>query len=71
MSIFFRHYVCRAFHKTGPEIEKALDPVLDLGREQQIYLNLWSIDILSISALSQPDMQVGCLLGFEKLLYIF
>ena len=51
----------RALHKAGP----------DMG--QQIYLNLWSVDILSISAeqVSQPDMQVGSLLGFGKLLLIF
>ena len=38
-----------------------------------MYLNLWSVDILSISAqqLGQPDMPVGCLLGFGKLLRIF
>ena len=32
-----------------------------LSEELQIYLNLWSVDILSISAeqVSQPDMQVG------------
>ena len=46
--------------------EKYLDPVF-LSRErerwgQQIYVNLWIVDILTISAervgLSQPDMQV-------------
>ena len=54
----------RAFHKAGPDIVKGLDPVL--VAEQQIDLNLWSVDILSISAeqVSQPDMQVGCILGF-------
>ena len=33
--------------------------------EQQIYLNLCGVDILSISAkqVNLPDMQVGCLLG--------
>ena len=56
----------------GPDIEKALDPVCVLYGEQQIYLNLWSVDILSISdkQVSQPDMPVG-LLGFVKLLRIF
>ena len=51
----------KAFHKAGPDIEKALHPVLFLYGEQQIYLNLWSVDILSISAeqVSQPNMQVG------------
>ena len=57
--------LCRASHKAGPAIEKALDLVLVFIREQQIYFILWSIDILMISAeqgLSQPNMQVGCLL---------
>ena len=35
----------RAFDQTGPAMEKTLNPVF-LYREQQIYLNLWSIDIL-------------------------
>ena len=63
----------RAFHKAGPDIEKALDPVLFFYEEQQIYLNLWSVAILSISAeqVSRPDMQAGCRLGFVKLLRIF
>ena len=41
---------------------------LYLYEEQQINLNLWSVDILSILAgqASQPDMPVGCLLGFEN-----
>ena len=59
----------RAFYKAGPDIEKA-SPIYD---EQHIYLNLWSVDILSISdeQVSQPDMQIGCLLGLGKLLCIF
>ena len=63
----------RAFHKAGPDIEKALDPVLYFIQKKQIYLNLWSVDILSISAerVSQSDMPVSCLLGFRKLLRIF
>ena len=64
----------RALHKAGPDIEKALDQVLFLlYGEQHIYLNLLSVDILSISAEqeSQPDIQVGCLLWFGKLLSIF
>ena len=32
------------------DMEEALDPVLFLCGEQQIYLNLWSLDILCISA---------------------
>ena len=59
----------RAFHKAGPGIEKGLTQCLFLYGEQQIYFNLWSVDILGL--LSQPDMQVGCLLGFGKLLCIF
>ena len=33
-----------------------------------MYLNLWRVSILSTSAeqVSQPDMQVGCLLGLEN-----
>ena len=48
------------------------DPVLVFIREEQIYFNLWKVDILRILAgqASQPDMQVGCLLGFGKLLCI-
>ena len=62
----FWHYVIA--HKAGLDMEKAL------YEEQQIYLNLWRVDILSISAeqVIQPDsMQVGYLLGFGKLLRIF
>ena len=36
----------RALHKAGPAREKALDPVL--YGEQEIYSNLWRLDILSI-----------------------
>ena len=38
-----------------------------------MYWNVWSEDILSISdeQLSQPDMQIGCRLGFGKLLFLF
>ena len=41
--------------------------------EQQIYLNVWSVDILSISVeqVSQSNMQFDCILWFAKLLYIF
>ena len=35
-------------HKADPDIEKAIDPVLFFIRvQQQIHLNLWSVDILS------------------------
>ena len=60
----------RAFHKAGPDIKEALDPVLVFIRGTT---NLFesvesSVDISSISAeqVSQPDMQVGFLLGFGK-----
>ena len=58
------------FHKARPDIEKALDLVFFFIRGTTIYLKLWSVDILSISAeqVSQSDMQVGCLLRFERLL---
>ena len=64
MLILFWHYVL--VHKAGPDIEKALNPVLVFIREtekQQIYLNLWSVDILSILAerVPHPDKQVGYL----------
>ena len=48
----------RAFHKAGPDIDKSLFPVI----EQQIYLNLWSVDILSISA---EQVQLGHFSGFR------
>ena len=66
--ILLWHYVLAQagvlYNKAGQDLEKALDAVL-------VYL--WSVDILSISAeqVSQPDMKVGCLLGFGKLLRIF
>ena len=52
---------------------KLLTQSYSLYEEQQIYLNLWSVDILSIMAeqVGQPDVQVGCLLGFVKLWRIF
>ena len=36
-------------------------------------MNLWSVDILSISAeqVSEPDMKVDCHLGFGKLVCKF
>ena len=64
----------RAFDKAGPDTETArLDPVFIFIREQQVYLNFWSVYIFSISVeqISQPDMPVGCLFGFGKLLRIF
>ena len=61
------------FHKARPDIEKSLDLVFFFIRGTTNYLKLWSVDILSISAeqVSQPAMQVGCLLRFERLLRIF
>ena len=45
----FRH--CLQAHKAGPDIEKKkLTQCLFLYGGQQIYLNLWSVDILSISS---------------------
>ena len=63
----------RAFHKAEPDVEKALDPVRFLCEEQQIYLNLWSVDILSISAekISQARFAGWLSLGLGKLLRIF
>ena len=61
-----------AFRKAEPNIEKALDPVLVSKRGTT---NLFEFvkrryfEILGLS--SQPDMQVGCLLGFGQLLCIF
>ena len=47
-------------HKAVPDIEKALDPVLVLYQEQQMYLNLWSVDILSIwdEHVNQPNSRL-------------
>ena len=69
----FQHYVEVQAGHAGPDIDKSLDPVLILYEEQTIYLNLWGVDILNISAahVRQPDMPAGCLLMFGKLLRIF
>ena len=60
-------------HKARPDIEKALTQSQFANEEQQIYLNLWSVDILSMSAeqISQPNMQICCLLGLRNILRIF
>ena len=57
----------RAFHKDEPAIEKDLDPVFSYG-EQKIYLNLWSVDILSTltEQASQRNMHIGCRLGSKN-----
>ena len=65
----FRHFVLAQTGRSiilGQIIKKILGPVLVLYEEQHIYLNLWSVDILSNSdeQVSQSDMQVDCLLGF-------
>ena len=69
----FGHYVCAQSIRLGQIQGKLLAQSWFVYGEQQIYLNLWSVDILNISneKVSQPDMQVGCLLWFEKLLWIF
>ena len=63
----------RPLHKAGPDIEMSLDTVMFLYGEQEIYLNLWSVDILNISTgrVGQPDLQISCLLWLGKLLCIF
>ena len=64
----------RAFHKTEPDIEKALDPALVFLRgTTNLFKFVDVIGILSISAeqIRQPDMQVRCLVAFGKLLCIF
>ena len=56
--------------RLGPIERKLLTHSCFLYWEQQIYLNLWSVDILSIIAAEQislPDLQIACLLRFEKL----
>ena len=66
----FWHYVLA--HKAGPDIEKALDPVLVFIRgttnlfefvERRYFKHFGR-------TISQPDMQADCLLGFGKLLRI-
>ena len=62
-----------AFHKTGPDVEKALDPILVFKRGttnlfefvERRYFEHFGEQV------RQPDMQVGCLLGFGELLRIF
>ena len=60
------------FHKAGPDIEKAIGPVLVFIQETTNLLNLWIIDILRITAeqVSQPDMQIGFILGIGTFLRI-
>ena len=62
-----------AFHKAGPDIEKVLDPVLVFIRGTTILFELVERGYFKISAeqVNQPDMQVGFILGFGKLLRIF
>ena len=66
--------VLRIGIKAGPDIVKALDPVLVFIRgTKHLFEFVERIYILSISdeQVSQPDMQVGCLSGLGKLLCIF
>ena len=60
-----------AFNKAGPDMENLLTNSQFLYEEQQISLNLWSVDMLSMSdeQVSQPE--VGSLLWFGKLLCIY
>ena len=58
-------------HKAGPDIEKALDPVLVFIHDKQIDLKLWCRYFEHFGQTSKPDMHAGCLLGFGKLLCIF
>ena len=63
-----------ASYKAGVDIEKIiLTQSCFSYREQQIDLNLYSVDIFNIPAeqVSQQDMKVGCLLGLGKLLCLF
>ena len=69
----FRHLVWA--HKAGPYIDNALDTVFvfirgitnlfELVERRYMYLKI------SAEQVSQLDMQVGCFLGFRKLLCIF
>ena len=64
----------RAFHKAGPNIEKALHPVSVFIRGTTNtfeFVECRSILSISTEQVSQPDMPVGCLLEFGKLLRIF
>ena len=73
----FWHYVLAQgvqFHKAGPDIEKALDPVLVFI---QGTTNLFEFverryfEHFGRTSKSVRYMQVGCLSGFGKLLCIF
>ena len=57
-SISGRHGVPKA----GPDIEKALDPVLVFIRGTTKLFEF--VDRRYFEQVSQPDMQVGCILGF-------
>ena len=62
----------RAFHKTGPAIEKDLDPVAFIRGTTNVFefVERKYFEHLGRTSMS-PDMQVGCLLGYDKLLCIF
>ena len=76
MSKLFRHYVLAQageFYQAGPDLEKALEPVLVFTRGTT---NLFEVVERKYfehfgRTISQPDMQVGCLSGLGKLLCIF
>ena len=59
----FLHY--ESAHKAGPDIEKALDPVLVFIRGTTNLLEFVAEQV------SHPDMQAGCFLRFGKLLCYF
>ena len=66
----FWHYVL--VHKAGPDIEKALNPVLVFIRETTNLFEFVEHGYFEhFGRTSQPDIQVGCFLGFGKLLRIF
>ena len=63
----------RAFHKAGPDIEKTIDPVFKLfirGRTNLFeFVERRYFDI-STEQVSQPNMQVDCLIWIGRLLCI-
>ena len=72
---WFRHYL---WAQAGRSIRLGQIYIIEnvlglLYGEHHIYLNLCSVDILSISAeqVNQPDMQAGYILGLGKLLCKF
>ena len=70
--IVLRMATGKTFHKAGPDIKKAIDPVLVFIRKTT---NLFEFverryfqHFISAEQVSQPDMQVGCRKVIEHIL---